>query len=143
MDAPYRHIACCLDESQASTRALAEARRLRALGQGRLTLLHVAQLSLPYSGGFGAWVPNPSDLRAAAEEWLAGVAAEVPEGEPVLLDGHPPTEACAWAERQAVDLLVCAAHRSLVQRMTLGSFAHHLVSHAPCAVLVLRPPSDG
>ena len=35
-----------------------------------------------------------------------------------------------------------AAHRNLPQRLTLGSFAHYLVNHAPCAVLVLRPPAE-
>ena len=40
----------------------------------------------------------------------------------------------------AVDLLICAAHRNLPQRLALGSFAHYLVNHAPCPVLVLRSP---
>jgi nucleotide-binding universal stress UspA family protein len=142
MAAPYRHIACCIDDSDASRRALDEARRLRALGQGRLSLLHVVQFPLPYSAGWGTWVPNLADLTAAAGEWLAGVAAEVPEGEQVLLEGHPAAETSAWAAEQAVDLLVCAAHHNLPQRMALGSFAHYLVNHAPCAVLVLRPPAD-
>lgn len=142
MEAPYRHVCCCVDDSEASTRALDEARRLRALGQGRLTLLHVVQFPLPYSSGFGAWMPDLTDLTSAAERWLNGVGAEVPEGETVLLEGHPPEEACRWAEEQAVDLLVCAAHRNLAQRIALGSFAHHLVNHAPCPVLVLRPAPD-
>jgi len=142
MDAPYRHICCCIDESEAATRALAEARRLRALGQGRLTLLHVVQYPPPYTSGFGTWVPNPADLMAAAEGWLGAIDREVPEGEAVLLEGHPPDEACRWAADQAVDLLVCAAHRNLAQRIALGSFAHHLVNHAPCPVLVLRPAAE-
>ena len=142
MEAPYRHVCCCVDESEASRLALAEARRLRALGQGRLTLLHVVQFPLPYSSGFGTWMPNPADLTSAAEAWLTSVGEDVPEGETVLLEGHPADEACRWAADQAVDLLVCAAHRNLAQRIALGSFAHHLVNHAPCPVLVLRPAPD-
>ncbi|MGD9696301.1 MAG: universal stress protein [Thermoleophilia bacterium] len=140
MDAPYRHIAVCLDDSDAARRALDEARRLRALGQGRLTLLHVVQYPLPYTTGLGLG-PDPADLNRAAAAWLAQVARDVPEGETVQLEGYPPSEACEWAEKQAVDLLVCAAHRNLAQRLALGSFAHHLVNHAPCPVLVLRPPA--
>ena len=34
MAAPYAHIAVCIDEGDASRRALEEARRLRALGAG-------------------------------------------------------------------------------------------------------------
>jgi nucleotide-binding universal stress UspA family protein len=98
------------------------------------------QFPLPYSSGFGTWAPNPADLISAAEAWMRTVADEVPEGTSVLLEGYPPDEACRWAADQAVDLLVCAAHRNLAQRIALGSFAHHLVGHAPCSVLVLRPP---
>jgi universal stress protein F len=144
MDAPYRHIACCLDDSDASRHALAEARRLRALGAGRLSLLHVVEFPVPYATGLGGWVPNPVDLVSVAREWLSEATKEVSEGETVVLEGHPAAEVCDWAEANDVDLLVCASHRNLAARITLGSFAHYLVSHAPSAVLVLRPPpSEG
>lgn len=141
MDAPYRHIAVCLDDSDASLGALGEARRLRALGEGRLSLVHVAQFPLPYAIGFGAPQPDPADIVHAAGVWLEGVAADVPEGEAVLLEGHPASAVCDWARTHAADLLVCAAHHGLAHRLALGSFAHALVNNAPCAVLVLRPPS--
>ncbi len=141
MSAPYRHIACCLDDSEASRRALAEARRLRELGQGRLSLVHVVQYPLPYSVGFGSQ-PTPNDLAVAARRTgSTPLGEEVPEGETVLLAGLPaPRRSATWAENHAVDLLICAAHRNLPQRLALGSFAHYLVNHAPCPVLVLRPP---
>jgi universal stress protein A len=139
MSSPYRHICCCLDESDASARALAEARRLRGLGQGRLTVLHVVQYPLPYSVGWGVQA-TPNALEEAAHEWLDPIAAEIPEGETVMLQGYPAAEACNWAQDNAVDLLICAAHRNMPQRLALGSFAHYLVNHAPCPVLVLRPP---
>ena len=139
MDAPYRHIACCIDASDAARRALDEARRLRALGQGRLSLIHVVQYPVPYSVGFGSQV-GPAELIPGATSWLEGGAADVPEGEAVLLEGYPAGEVCAWAGDHAVDLLICAAHRNLPQRLALGSFAHYLVNHAPCPVLVLRRP---
>ncbi len=99
MGAPYRHICCCLDESGASVRALAEARRLRAIDQGRLTLMHVVQFPLPYSAGFGTQV-TPDVLAQGAHEWLDPMAAEVPEGEVVMLQGYPGSEACEWARTQ-------------------------------------------
>lgn len=141
MDAPYRHIACCLDDSEASRHALDEARRLRALGPGRLTLLHVVEFPVPYATGLGGWVPNPVDLVAVAKEWLGEATKDVTEGEMVVLEGHPAGEVCDWAGANAVDLLVCAGHRNLAARITLGSFAHYLVNHSPCSVLVLRPPA--
>ena len=141
MSTAFTHIACCVDDSDASRRALAEARRLRALGDGRLSIVHVAQYPVPYAIGFGAPQPNPTDLTDAARAWLDEVASSVPEATPVLLEGYPPSETCAWAAQSAVDLLICAAHRNLPQRIALGSFAHYLVNHAPCAVMILRPPA--
>lgn len=143
MTTAYHHIACCLDDSDASRRALEEARRLRAIGEGRLSLVHVAQFPLPYAIGFGAPQPNPADLIDAARGWLEETAADVPEASPVLLEGYPPAETCAWAADNAVDLIICAAHRSLPQRLALGSFAHYMVNHAPCPVLVLRARDAG
>lgn len=140
MEAPFRHIAVCLDDSDAARRALEEARRLRSFGPGRLTLLHVVEFPIPYATGMGGWVPNPVDLTEVAQKWLDGVAAEVPEGTGVVLEGHPAGEVCDWAAANAVDLIICASHRNLAARITLGSFAHYLVNHAPCPVLVLRPP---
>jgi len=137
MSAAFRHIACCMDESDAALRALEESRRLRALGEGRLTLLHVVQYPPPFATGYGAQI-NPADLMAAAERWMGEVAGDVPEGTEVVLKGHPASAACEWAADNAVDLMVVAGHRNLAQRVALGSFAHYLVNHAPCPVLVLR-----
>ena len=137
MSAPFRHIACCMDESESALRALEESRSLRALGEGRLTLLHVVQYPPPFATGYGAQV-NPADLMAAAEKWMGAVAADVPEGNEVVLQGYPASEACTWAADNAVDLMVAASHRNLAQRLALGSFADYLVNHAPCPVLVMR-----
>ena len=139
MSAPYRHIACCMDESESALRALEESRRLRALGEGRLTLLHVVQYPPPFATGYGAQI-NPADLMEGAEKWMGEVAAGVPEAGAVVLQGHPASEACEWAAANAVDLMVVASHRNLAQRLALGSFAHYLVNHAPCPVLVVRVP---
>ncbi|HMM49426.1 MAG TPA: universal stress protein [Miltoncostaeaceae bacterium] len=143
MDAPFRHIACCIDDSDAARQALAEARRLRALGEGRLSLLHVVEFPVPYATGLGGWVPNPVDLVDVARGWLVEETKDVPEGDPIVLEGHPAGEVCDWAGENGVDLLVCASHRNLAARITLGSFAHYLVNHAPCPVLVLRSSPQG
>jgi len=139
VDSPYTHIACCIDDSEASRLALAEARRLRSLAPGRLSLVHVAQWPPPYVGGFGVWLPDPDLLFEGARDWLADQAAAVPEAEAVFLEGSPAAEACEWAGTAGVDLIVAASHRGLAARMRLGSFAHYLIHHAPCPVLIVRP----
>jgi nucleotide-binding universal stress UspA family protein len=142
MTAAFRHIAVPVDDSDASRRALAEARRLRTFGGGRLTVLHVVQWPPPFSTGYGIQL-NLEEMTSGARQWLGELTADVDEGTGVVLHGHPAGEVVAWAERNAVDLLVCAPHHGLAHRVALGSFAHHLVNHAPCPVLVLRSATGG
>ena len=141
MDTAFRHIAVCIDDSGASRRALAEARRLRTFGEGRLTVLHVVQWPPPFSTGYGVQV-DLEDMETGARRWLDEATADVDEGTAIVLHGHPAGEVVAWARLHAVDLLVCASHHGLAHRVALGSFAHNLVNHAPCPVLVLRTAED-
>ena len=141
MNAPYRHIGCCLDDSEASVRALAEARRLRAVAPGRADRCCTSCSSRCPTRRASAPRPTPNALAGRPTQWLDSMAAEVPEGESGDAAGLPAPPRCASGPHtHAVDLLVCAAHRNLPQRLALGSFAHYLVNHAPCPVLVLRPP---
>jgi len=138
--ASYQHIAVCVDRSEAAQDALSEARRLRAAaGPGKLSIVHVAPWPLLYTSEAGAWAPDPEDIESAARAWLDEVVAAVPEGEGVLLDGHPSAAVCSWAQDTGVDLIVAASHRGLVERVLLGSFAAYLVRHSPCSVLLTRP----
>ena len=84
--------------------------------------------------------------RAAAEEHLDGVAAElraegVEEVSSLVLEGSPGTAICDAVEELGVDLVVIATHgRSGLGRAVLGSVADHVVRHTPkAAVLVVRP----
>jgi len=140
--APYRHIACCVDDSYAARAAAAEAARLRDLGPGRLSLVHVIERPpLPALVAEGAaWYPDEREYESRARAWLADLARDF-RAEPVLLTGYPPAAAAEWAERAGVDLLVAASHRGRVERLLLGSFASYLARHAPCAVLLVRPPA--
>jgi nucleotide-binding universal stress UspA family protein len=135
VDAPYRHIACCVDLSPATEAGVAEAARLRALGPGRLTLIHVFRYPTLYGS---PWEPDMGGLLESAERWLAARAAAAPGAETVMLEGIPGEEAVAWAEAHGVDLIVAATHHGAARRAVLGSFAHHLLHHAPCPVLVVR-----
>ena len=98
-EAPYAHVACCIDASPASMRALAEARRLRALGPGRLSLVHVAPHALieePVPGGAEG---TPRDIADDDRAWLAATAAGVPGAEAVALTGLAADAAVDWAAR--------------------------------------------
>ena len=136
MDAPYAHVACCLDGTPESLAALAQARRLQPQGAGgRLRLVHVFHQPPLYGG---LWAPDLGGLQERAQAWLAEQAATVPWAEAVLLEGGPAGATCSWAEEEGVDLLVAATHHGPAHRAVLGSFTHHLLHHAPCPVLVVR-----
>jgi nucleotide-binding universal stress UspA family protein len=136
--APYAHIACCIDDSPGSMRALDEARRLRALGPGALSLVHVTPLALIAEPAGGAPPGAPRDIADDERDWLAATAAGVPGADAVALEGLPPQAAVAWARAAGPDLIVAAAHRGPVERAMLGSFAGHLAREAPCPVLLTR-----
>lgn len=144
MSLPYRHVACCIDGSDAGAGALREARAVADAADGSLSVVHV--IAPPHfvvslaAGLGGAPVHDDATEREAARLWLAGAAEEV-RGDPVLLEGHPASAASEWAAEAGVDLLVAASHRGLVERSMLGSFAGYLVHHAPCAVLLTKPTS--
>jgi nucleotide-binding universal stress UspA family protein len=136
----YPHIACCIDDSPASRAALAEAARLRALGPGRLSVVHVA--AVPLSPRLGRRRPPAEDHATHARRWLGERIAEsgVAGAEPVLLTpiGHPPSAVCDWAAEEDADLVVVASHRGLVSRVLVGSFTTYLAHHCPTTLLIVR-----
>ena len=135
--APYEHIACCLDDSPGSRRALEEAQRLRAFGPGRLTIVHVTPPPIIYGESLG--LPPEDEITDVASAWLTNELQRIDGGESVLLSGHPASTVCAWAHQTRPDLLVAGAHRGHLERIALGSFASYLAYHAPCPVLLVRP----
>jgi nucleotide-binding universal stress UspA family protein len=140
MPAPYRKIACFIEESHASDLALQEALALRALTPGELHVVHVATRPYPlFVGMYGSMPPVEQHAHAAAD-WLRERVEDVPGAVPRLLEGWPPRAACQYVARESIDLLVAAAHRGLVERAMLGGFAAYVSYHAPCSVLLVHPP---
>jgi nucleotide-binding universal stress UspA family protein len=129
---------CPIDDSEASMRALAEARRLRALGPGRLSLVHVAPRALIEDPVPGGGPGAPRDIATDQRDWLVATAAAVPGAEAVPLTGVAADTAVAWAREAGPDLIVAAAHRGALERALLGSFAGHLAREAPCPALLTR-----
>lgn len=139
--APYRHIAVCVDTSPAATDAVAEGVRLRELGPGRLTLVHVA---VPPAHGYSRWEP-PQDQGFVqdAREWLNGTLRTVPGADGVVLWGRPAHRVVEWATRSGCDLLVAATHGGWWERAGLGGFSRHIAHAAPCPVLLVPPKGTG
>ncbi len=136
MDGPYRRIACCVDRDPMALRVIEEARALA--GGEPFRVIHVVAPPHTLVSGPFAYVAPIVELRGEAEAWLTDLVADVPQAEPVLLEGSPARELCQWARKTRTDLIVAAAYRSRMERAMLGGFAAHIAYHAPCSVLLVH-----
>ena len=142
MDRPYKRVACCIDRDDMADLVVREGSRLAGEGIGVLEIVHV--IAPPHAIGaspFSYFVPI-MEVRSEAEAWLADVVRAAPGAIPVLLDGSPARELCAWAQASGVDLIVAAADRGLMERAILGSFASYVAYHASCSVLLVHRPVE-
>src|SRR5512134_633146 len=102
-----------------------------------------AEPSAPIAIDTGRWLEELTRLheqvasRATARLTAAGLRTEsrVPQGDPrTLLLEHAKTE--------RADLIVVGSHgRTGLEKLVMGSVATHVVTHAPCSVLVVRGPA--
>jgi nucleotide-binding universal stress UspA family protein len=59
----------------------------------------------------------------------------------VVVQGDPRDVLVTLATQKHADLVVIGSHgRSGVGKLLLGSVAHHVITHAPCSVMVVKPP---
>ena len=91
----------------------------------------------------GAPALHREDLNAGAREWLRRCASEIPGAESVFLQGARGPVTCEWAEKAGADLIVVGTGSGRAPGLVPGEFVHHLLEHAPCGVLVVRPVKGG
>jgi nucleotide-binding universal stress UspA family protein len=122
---------------EATQRAIDLARRLGA----RLLIVNVLEKRRLVGGGAHERVDQARAEREAhlvavvREARAAGVTAEF-----LVWEGDPGGSIAAAAEAENADLVVVGTRgRSGAERMFLGSVSDHVVRHAACPVLVVRP----
>ena len=80
--------------------------------------------------------------RETADKGAAQLQAAKLRAKAKLLQGDPRHALLDEARASKADLIVVGSHgRSGVAKLLLGSVASHVVSHAPCSVLVVRSGS--
>lgn len=141
---PFGHVLCPVDFSACSRDAVALAAQVAVPGGAGITLLHVVELPVGFSGdpklpGF----IEDLDKRAARllEEWATELRAKV--AVPVITRsriGSPGAQTLAVLDGDPTfDLVVMGSHgRTGIRRVVLGSVAEKVVRHAGCSVLVAR-----
>ena len=131
------------DLSEASSSATEEAFELASrLGASLLVVSVIDPGSLLLPGGrFNARMDQVRERRETAAQALVERGRDV--GVPVsflVWDGDPGDMIVAAAAAERADMVVVGSHgRGAVGRLFLGSVSEHVVRHAPCPVLVVRP----
>jgi nucleotide-binding universal stress UspA family protein len=140
----FHHILCPIDFSPSSRTAMERAARLADPDGMGITLLHVLDLPVRFSGD-----PNVAgfleDLDKTGARFLAEWAAELRTRVSVPVNtrtriGSPGAQALSVLEAEPTfDLVVVGSHgRTGLRRALLGSVAERIVRHAPCPVFVAR-----
>jgi nucleotide-binding universal stress UspA family protein len=122
------------DFSETAQQAQYVAQLMARDHSAKLVLLHVSRP--PVSGGDSlAGVERAQERLAWIAEQIGDVPVDVNE-----ISGEPGAEIVAAAQKCNADLIVMGTHGETgFGRFLIGSVAEHVVRHAPCAVLTLKP----
>ena len=140
-------ILIALDDSQHSDRALEFVTRMRWPAGSRvivLTALQPVATSLAAAEATGSVVPGLlEEQRQQLEGLVARAEATLREAgfstEGRVLVGDPREVLVQVAQSERADVLVVGSRgRTGITKLMLGSVSSHVVTHAPCTVLVVK-----
>ena len=141
---PFAHALCPVDFTASSRHAVDLATSLVRPGGAGISLLHVLEIPVAYSGeSMIADFARDLDGRAAREldQWAARARAKVTVPvETRTRIGYAGAQVLSAIEHDpTIDLVVVGSHgRTGIKRALLGSVAEKVVRHATCPVLVAR-----
>ncbi|HYG80791.1 MAG TPA: universal stress protein [Pyrinomonadaceae bacterium] len=147
-----RSILLPTDFSECASYALSYATELARDAGAKIVCVHVIEPVMPTVGYTGITEPLPiadisEQMEDSAERELPKVAGCEEcaglEVEEVIAHGDPATEIVRAAAEHGCDLIVISSHgRTGLGRILFGSTAEAVVRHAPCPVLVVKPPPE-
>jgi len=140
---PARKLLLATDLSEASEAATEQAFELAKRLEASLLVVSVIDpgaLQLP-GGRFRARVDQVRERREVqAQALVERGRSEAVEVSFLVWTGDPGDMIVEAAEAEHVDMVLVGSHgRGAVGRLFLGSVSEHVVRHAPCPVLVVRP----
>jgi len=103
----------------------------------KITLLHVIEQIPGYAASY---LPKDytAERKAAITKEIEDLAAGMTHATGAVVSGHAGRTILDYAQDHGADCIVIASHRPGMQDLLLGSTAHFVVRHAPCAVHVVR-----
>jgi nucleotide-binding universal stress UspA family protein len=145
---PFRRIVACVDFSETSREAVAQAGRVAGRDRAEVHLLHVFQPE------WRVWssITQPPALgdfeqgyRTLLEGNLRHFAGALPQANPIVsvcpgqTHGHGIAEYCRTVD---ADLVILGSKgQTNLKYVLLGSTVERLLKEIPCSVLVVRPPA--
>ena len=118
-----------------------------------MKIVSVVDMAVPMAIDiYGGYLPDTTEMEKTAREHAEKVLSETCERlEGIcknltvtsdVLFGSPERRIVETAEEWGSDLIVVGSHGySRWERLLLGSVSQSVVHHAPCSVMVVRPPS--
>lgn len=137
-----------VDESPYSDAAVQFVRRLPLPAGTHVIIVSAVQLAVPIYADM--YVPAAAtvdqlvaDQTKAQQELVSQAQRELRDTglvtEARVLQGDPREAIVQTAKDEAADLVVVGSHgRSGIAKLVMGSVASHVVTHAPCSVLVVK-----
>jgi nucleotide-binding universal stress UspA family protein len=102
----------------------------------------VLSTTVPFTGiEVGAWLKELTELHT---QWVASAVRTLQSAglktQSRVPQGDPRESLVKIAKEEDADLIVMGSHgRTGLDKLLLGSVASHVVAHAPCSVLVVKP----
>ena len=119
-----------------------------------MKIVSVVDMAVPMAIDiYGGYLPDTTEMEKTAREHAEKVLSETCERlEGIcknltvtsdVLFGSPESRIVETAEEWGSDLIVVGSHGySRWERLLLGSVSQSVVHHAPCSVMVVRPPTE-
>lgn len=140
------------DFSECANYALSYAAEFAREAGASIICLHVIEPVVPTVGYSGVTEPLPmADISEQLEDSATRELPKIAQHqactglavEEVIAHGDAASEIVRVARERAVDLIVISSHgRTGLGRILFGSTAEQVVRHAPCPVLVVKPPQE-
>jgi nucleotide-binding universal stress UspA family protein len=140
-----------VDGSPHAEATLEFVRKMRWPADTKMTVVSAAYLAIgaytepftPAGVDTAVWIAEITrvheDLVGRAVRKLAEAGLQV-EGR--VVQGDPREALLDEAKREGADLIVLGSHgRTGLRKLVMGSVATHVVTHAPCSVLVVKHPA--
>lgn len=141
-----------VDDSPCSRAALALVRRLEWPAKTKVVVVSAVRRMVPaYTELYVPALADNDELfreqTRAHQEVVSGAELELRDTglatEARVLSGDPREALVQAAKDEGADLIVIGSHgRSGIAKLLMGSVASHVVTHAPCSVLVVKTGAE-